>query len=158
MGDNSSTASITGDSNNVSVTQAVLDNTADLMIDGDSNTLNVWQAGISNNQITADIYGDDNNTAGNFSGAAAGALGISGLQAGDLVQIGYNNDIDLNVGTAGAESNDNLFAFRQYGSDNAIEATIKGGDNNQAVIVQAGSSNFTSLVQNGSNNNAGITQ
>lgn len=160
---NKSTAKLTGDDNSVSVTQVVLGNTSDITINGGTNQLNVLQAGFGggdngrNNKVLVDIYGHSNN-AGDFDPALSAALEASDLAAGDLVQFGTNNLIDLNVGTTFSDSSSNTFAFGQYGSDNEIYVTIKGGSGNQAVIVQGGDNNFASLTQNGSNNIAGISQ
>lgn len=140
-------------------------NTAALDVTGDSNVLYGQQRFGDNNTMTVNLYGDNNNNAGyNFSGDALSARDDANnatslvFGKGRLWQHGSNNAITLDVGSVGGDSDNNLFAVLQQGSDNAVNGSISGLGNNQAAVAQLGSNNATTFSQMGSFNNLGVTQ
>jgi hypothetical protein len=148
---------IGGNQNNVAVKQAGGD-TAIIMIDGGKNVIGAQQIGAGTNLLTVNLFGDSNNWTGSLSGEAA----VTGLTAGSIVQNnnggGGLNKISLDVGTSTADSNSNLFAFKQQGSGNVITGSISGGNSNQVAVAQIGNTNTFSFAQVGSNNNIGAKQ
>ncbi|SKA26871.1 beta strand repeat-containing protein [Consotaella salsifontis] len=154
---------VTGDSNNIGVyqktnTAAVAAAKADITVVGNRNNLGVSQTqnGNATSSITVSLYGDGNNSSnlGGFTGDA-GSVFFS-RTPGLIEQAGDNNSINLTVGTAGSNSNDNLFAFRQSSGNNTIVGSIKG-NNNQVVVSQSGGA-MTHFTQVGSFNNIGVKQ
>ena len=172
----SATVGINGDRNDVNIDQ-FNDEVADISIaganggEGDNNRLRIQQAnggsfGSSANVIEVSIFGDDNNRTGGFSGDAAAAAGgylsgplsFGGLTPGELTQNGGGGNVmTLDVGSASADADGNLFAMAQQGFRNEITGSIQG-DANQAVVVQLGSDNVANFVQNGGGNVLGVVQ
>lgn len=175
---NFGSADITGDSNSARIAQIGDDNnttlwvstsfnTAMLDVTGNNNVLNAQQRFGGNNAMTVDVYGSNNNNisptsffTGDALSARNDANGATSLVfgRGSLWQHGANNEITLSVGALGADSDNNLFAVLQQGSDNAVNGSISGGGNNQAAVAQLGSSNVVTFSQMGSFNNLGVTQ
>jgi hypothetical protein len=120
--------------------------------------------GGSGNTLNVSIYGNRNNDPllGGFhspslSTALGAAAGVSSFGPGTIYQSGKGNTITLDVGTATADSNRNLFAFAQSGNSNGIVGSVNG-IGNQAVVVQTGDGNFTSFSQIGNFNVVGLSQ
>jgi len=142
---NTTTASSYNDSNQVAVG-----------MQGSYNTVNAYQSG-GDNDIGVSIYGSYNNAGSPFTGTAATGH-VWGLSGGDIFQEnGSGNSAQLNVGTSLSDSDNNLFAALQYGSDNHATGSVTGSYN-QAVVVQVGSNNSAAFTQSGSGNNAYVQQ
>lgn len=160
-----------GDNMTLNISQDGMDNSFFSVIDAPvgANAVFVNQFGMGN-ASNLDMYGDGNNTLGAplangasmfdtpmFTGLAGSAAGVAGLYAGGLIQNGVGNMMDVNIGTNGAPSNNNLFAIAQMGDGNSA-TLIMNGNNNQAAISQAGDFNVASVTQMGNGNVAGILQ
>jgi hypothetical protein len=166
-GANTARVTADGNANLVEVTQGpravVADNSAKVAITGSSNALVIDQQG--KNELDLDLFGSGNNNtaggglgpSGGFTGTALAAATAGSLTPGLISQIGFGNSIDLTVGTATADADDNLFAFGQHGTGNRIDGTIKGGSN-QAAVVQAGNWNTIHFRQLGVGNVMGALQ
>lgn len=159
-GTNDASVTVTGSLNDVTVNQGLLlgaggTNLATVSITGDSNLLDILQEGDNEGLygvlVTIDGSGNNSLAAGPFDGLFGSALTASGLSAGQVVQQGTDNLIDIKVGNLVPASDNNLFAFRQTGNDNAINGTING-DANQAVVYQSGNSNTANFTQTGGEN------
>jgi hypothetical protein len=152
----------TSNDNDIGVSQ-IGTNIADVDVTGSTNLLSISQNGDNNGVgqgVKVVINGSGNNSAGAGSFASPlfdAALTASSLAAGDIVQNGNNNSVDIQVGNLTPGSDNNLFAFRQQGNSNTLVGTING-DANQALVFQNGSSNTTNFTQNGGNNYAVVTQ
>lgn len=159
------------DGNTLNITQDGTNNEFRTVIDGGmgANAVFASQTGGDNTSML-DIIGDGNNTNGMalangatmfetamFSGPAGDAAALAGLNAGALTQDGFGNMMDVDIGTNGILSNNNLFAASQMGDYNQVNLNVSG-DNNQAAISQAGSYNVANLTQMGTGNVAGIMQ
>jgi hypothetical protein len=168
---NETVNTIYSDANTLNIMQDGVNNEFRSVIDGvtGANALFASQTGGDNTSFV-DMNGDGNNTFGAplangatmydtalFSGMAGDAASIAGLNAGALVQNGFGNTMDVDVGTSGMSANNNLFAAVQMGDGNEITMNISG-DNNQAAISQVGSYNMANLTQFGNGNVAGILQ
>lgn len=156
-------------------------NTLNIMQDGNNNffehdmAANMGGNAIFVQQFGGDnishlnLIGDGNNTAGGlhngatmydtplFGGMAGDVAAIGGVYAGGLIQNGFSNTMDLDIGTAFGDASNNLFAAVQMGDFNSVTMDISGMDN-QAAISQAGSFNTAHVTQYGSSNNVGILQ
>lgn len=188
--DNDETASVTvyGDRNDVDVDQrsGAGGQTATVYIDGtagddegDGNKVNIKQSyanlsgsgetfALGGNNADVSIYGDRNNSSA-FSGVATSSLAsANGLNPGDIVQTGRDNNVDINVGSGSVDSNNNRFAVSQRGDSNDVFATILGDDNelvvaqngvgNSSISTQIGSGNIVAVSQSGNDNSASVTQ
>ena len=129
-------------------------NVIELSILGNNNELAISQSYMlgSIGQNFMDISIDGNNNGGPSGLDFTGVALESGLQPGNLIQEGFNNNMIVDVsGTS------NLFSFLQQGSDNSLQASIEG-TGNQAAVQQYGQNNHVSFSQTGSNNSISISQ
>jgi hypothetical protein len=122
-------------------------------ITGSDNSLYIDQTydgtGLAN-QVKLNFTGDLNG--GPLHSSFTGAAARSGLTAGNIVQVGNDNMVDLFI-----RGSSNLFASTQIGSSNALTAQITG-NYNQAAVFQMGAGNTASVVQNGNGNSLTIIQ
>ncbi len=128
-------------------------NLAIIDFDGTGNELSISQeftGSVGTNSIKANIVGDMNG--GPAGSSFSGIVADSGLQPGNLVQIGFNNTMSVDV-----QGSHNLFAFTQNGNGNVLSASITG-TGNQAAVLQHGSNNHANFTQNGTGNMVSIVQ
>lgn len=165
-GTNNATVTVTGSMNDVRLNQGLLlgaggTNLATVSIVGDDNVLDILQQGDNEGlfgvSVTIDGSGNNSAGAGAFASLFGGALTASGLSAGQIVQQGTDNLINIKVGNLSPSSDNNLFAFKQTGDGNTVNGTING-DGNQALVFQSGDSNTTNFTQTGGNNYVVVTQ
>ncbi|WP_226781144.1 hypothetical protein [Oceaniglobus trochenteri] len=150
QGDGFAEARIEGDRNTLRVVQDYLSgnggtNEARSSILGDDNFGNLEQLG--DNLFALSITGDRNNGRASF----LTDMGLS-MTPGFFVQWGLRNEMDFQV-----TGSDNLFAARQDGDDNRLNAIITGSGN-QAASSQTGDLNIATLIQTGNDNIASLTQ
>lgn len=137
----------------VLLSESDLSNAMLVEISGDGNRLQILQertGGTGTNTIDVTIAGDGNG--GPLGSSFTGPGWQSGLQPGNLTQIGFDNAMTISV-----EGSHNLFAFSQSGNDNMLTASI-AGFGNQAAVVQQGMHNHAGFSQNGIGNMISITQ
>jgi len=105
--------------------------------------------GAAPNGMQIRIDGDRNGGAADWRDRL---MGQAGLAAGELVQRGFGNRLDLTV-----TGSDNLFAMSQTGTANRIAGTVTGHFN-QAAVTQAGTGNSLSFSQTGAGNMIVVSQ
>ena len=105
--------------------------------------------GAAPNHMRITIDGDRNGGAADWRDRL---MGQAGLAAGELVQRGFGNRLDLTV-----TGSDNLFAMSQTGTANRIAGTVTGHFN-QAAVTQTGTGNSLSFSQTGSGNMIVVSQ
>lgn len=171
IGTNNETVNhLTGDYNTLSVVQDGVNNVFRSEVHGGgTNAVFTQQVG-SDNSSYLDVNGMGNNTLGAplangatmfdtpmFSGVAGEAANVAGLSSGALMQSGTGNTMDVDIGTNGVASYNNLFAIVQSGMNNSATVNVSG-DNNQAAISQSGDYNVASVTQMGNGNVVGVLQ
>lgn len=137
---------------NALLTVDTFGNRSNVTVEGDGNRLVIEQSAFNGelNAINLTITGDLNG--GPEGRTFTGPLAASPLTPGTLSQTGSGNRMDMVV-----LGSNNLFAFAQAGTGNALTASITG-QGNQASVVQVGMNNIAGFSQSGIGNMVSITQ
>lgn len=166
LGSSSTAASISGDSNTVSVTQDGSSNTADIQINGGSTTVTTSDTGSSNTTnlnidggtgttTTSTVAGDSNiiqncKTVDALGGCSAGITVNDTTQTIDVT--GDSNTVDIEVDSANA-----TIDLDVTGGTNAIELSqtgVAGVAGHSIALDHTGSNGTLSITQSGANDQA----
>lgn len=147
----------TGNTNNFDIEQgtnsASTQNFVTVDQTGNDNAVWVRQFG-SYNTAALSFVGDRNG-----NGAFSSGFDDNGLTQGQVIQD--NDGVMTNSITYSVLGSDNLFAFKQDGTNNLINGTVgdlSASDGNQVAVLQVGNNNVADFSQVGGSNSLSVSQ